>query len=216
VLDLVTLPWSIFGPLIGNAMVKYQKLSFRINFIIGVILNLLTIITITAWYHPPPGSLAPGESKRRKLASLDWAGLFFLAAGIVLTLTGLSYGGKQAPWGSASVITPIVFGFLSLIMLGVWESKIAKNPFFAHELFRGKTRTFTIQLFLTFVGGMSLYTASAFWVSNRIVHLRLTTNKCRLNKLKWFTRKILSELVSVPSLVVLVELVSLFIIKMHR
>jgi hypothetical protein len=52
VLDLVTLPWAIFGPLIGNAMVKYQKLSFRINFIIGVILNILTIITIIMWYHP--------------------------------------------------------------------------------------------------------------------------------------------------------------------
>jgi uncharacterized membrane protein len=52
VLDLVTMPWAIFGPLIGNAMVKYQKLSFRINFIVGVILNLLTITTIYFWYHP--------------------------------------------------------------------------------------------------------------------------------------------------------------------
>jgi hypothetical protein len=86
-----------------------------------------------------------------------------MAAGIVMTLVGLSYGGKQAPWGSASVIAPLILGVLSLIMMGIWEAKIAKNPFFAHELFRGKARTFTLQLFLTFVGGMSLYTAAAFW-----------------------------------------------------
>jgi hypothetical protein len=40
-------------------MVKYQKLSFRINFIIGVILNILTIITIYFWYHPVSNSSTP-------------------------------------------------------------------------------------------------------------------------------------------------------------
>jgi hypothetical protein len=52
ILDLVALPWSVFGALIGNAMVKYHHLSFRINFIIGVILNCLTIFAIYLWYHP--------------------------------------------------------------------------------------------------------------------------------------------------------------------
>jgi hypothetical protein len=52
VLDLVTLPWSVFGPLVGNAMVKYHHLSFRINFIIGIILNCISIATIYLWYHP--------------------------------------------------------------------------------------------------------------------------------------------------------------------
>jgi len=52
VLDLVTLPWAVFGSLTGNAMVKYYTLGFRINFIIGAILNILSISTIWLWYHP--------------------------------------------------------------------------------------------------------------------------------------------------------------------
>jgi MFS family permease len=52
VLDLVALPWTVFGALIGNSMVKNYKLSFRINFIIGILLNLLTMTTIYLWYHP--------------------------------------------------------------------------------------------------------------------------------------------------------------------
>jgi hypothetical protein len=111
----------------------------------------------------PGGRLNPGETKLGRLKQLDWFGLVLMAVGIVLTLMGLSFGGKQFPWGSAGVIAPLIIGIVSLVLMGWWEAKIAKNPFFAHELFRGKARTFTIQLFLTFVGGMSLYTAAAFW-----------------------------------------------------
>ena len=52
VLDLVLLPWAIFGPLIGNSMVRFSHLTFRINFIIGIILNLISITAIKFWYHP--------------------------------------------------------------------------------------------------------------------------------------------------------------------
>jgi hypothetical protein len=76
---------------------------------------------------------------------------------------GLAFGGNQFPWGSAGVIAPLTIGIVSLASLGFWEWKIASSPFFAHELFIGKGRTFTLQLLLTFVSGMSLYTASAFW-----------------------------------------------------
>jgi uncharacterized membrane protein YsdA (DUF1294 family) len=52
VLDLVGLPWTVFGAEIGNSMVKHYKLSFRINFIIGILLNLTTIVFIWFFYHP--------------------------------------------------------------------------------------------------------------------------------------------------------------------
>jgi hypothetical protein len=97
------------------------------------------------------------------LLELDWVGVALMAVGICLTLMGLAFGGVQFKWGSAGVIAPLTLGFLSLAALGIWEWKIAAHPFFAHALFVGKARTFTLQLFLTFVGGMSLYTAAAFW-----------------------------------------------------
>ena len=99
------------------------------------------------------------------LLDLDWVGVALMAVGIcrTKTLMGLAFGGVQFEWGSAGVIAPLTLGNLPLAALGMWEWKLAAHPFFAHALFVGKARTFTLQLFLTFVGGMSLYTAAAFW-----------------------------------------------------
>ncbi|KAF2428787.1 MFS general substrate transporter, partial [Tothia fuscella] len=162
-LDIVTLPWAIFGSLTGNAMVKYHKLSFRINFIIGAILNVMSIASIYLWYHPPGASRIEGKSQLQRVKELDWVGMFLMASGVVLFLMGIAFGDKEFPWRSAGTISPIVIGVLCLISLGFWEWKVAKQPFFAHELFEGQARTFSLFLVITFVGGMSLYSAAAFW-----------------------------------------------------
>jgi hypothetical protein len=86
-----------------------------------------------------------------------------MAIGVVLFLMGVAFGGAEFPWGSAGTIAPIMIGVLSLFALGIWEWKIAKEPVFAHELFIGQGRTFPLFLVITFVGGMSLYAAAAFW-----------------------------------------------------
>jgi MFS family permease len=70
-LDLVTLPWSVFGSLLGNVMVKYSHLSFRINFIIGVILNVLSITSIWFFYHPVSSCPIPIERCIFQAGSLD-------------------------------------------------------------------------------------------------------------------------------------------------
>lgn len=50
------------------------------------------------------------------------------------------------PRGSAGNVAPLTIGIVSLIGLVIWEWKFAKHPFFAHELFIGKTRTFTLMM----------------------------------------------------------------------
>jgi hypothetical protein len=113
--------------------------------------------------QPKAPLIVNGQSKMNRLMKLDWIGVILMAVGIVLTLMGLAFGGNQLPWGSGGVIAPMIIGVISLATLGIWEWKFAKQPFFAHELFMGRGRTFTLLLLLTFVGGMSLYTAAAFW-----------------------------------------------------
>ncbi|TLD18252.1 Neutral ceramidase B [Venturia nashicola] len=162
-LDLVTLPWTVFGAMIGNSMVKHYALSFRINFIIGIFLNLLTIAMIHFFYHPPRGSLPPGTSKAKALRELDWTGIALYSIGMVLLLMGIAFGGKTFPWKSAGVIVNIILGLLAFIGLGFWEWKGARNPFFAHEIFTGQSSRFPIVLGITFVAGMSSYAANAFW-----------------------------------------------------
>ncbi|KAF1985327.1 MFS general substrate transporter [Aulographum hederae CBS 113979] len=162
-LDLLALPWTVFGALTGNAMVKYYTLSFRINFIIGVILNVLSFASAWFWYFPPAGVVVQGKSRWRQLAELDWIGVFLMAAGLVLFLVGIGLGGTQFAWDSAGAVAPIVIGVLLILTFGLWEWKVAKNPFMAHELFVGRGRTFGLLLPITFVGGMSFYSAAAFW-----------------------------------------------------
>lgn len=86
-----------------------------------------------------------------------------MAVGVVLFLVGITFGGNRFPWASAGTIVPIVLGVLFLFSLGIWEWKVAKEPFFAHVLFIGQGRTFSLFLVLTFVNGMSAYAAGAFW-----------------------------------------------------
>jgi Fungal trichothecene efflux pump (TRI12) len=163
VLDLVGLPWTVFGALIGNSMVKFYALSFKVNFIIGILLNVLTMIMILFFYKPPRGTLPYGKSPFKAFLELDWAGIALLACGIVPTLVGISSGGTLFPWKSAGVIAPMVIGFLSFAALFFWEWKGSRNPFFSPELFEGKNNRFGFCLILTFVAGMSLYAAAAFW-----------------------------------------------------
>jgi hypothetical protein len=82
---------------------------------------------------------------------------------MVLTLVGIAFGGKTFPWSSPGTILPLTIGICSFIALGLWEWKGAKNPFFAHALFSGNSKRFALFLILTFVGGMSAYSATAFW-----------------------------------------------------
>ncbi|KAF1988842.1 hypothetical protein K402DRAFT_327999 [Aulographum hederae CBS 113979] len=163
-MDLLSLPWLVFGALTGNAMVKYHSLSFRINYIIGTVLNVLSLAASYFWYFPPAGKSIPGKSRLRQTLSLDWTGLFLMASGIVLFLVGIGLGGVNFPWSSAGAIAPIVIGFLLILSFGFWEWKVAANPFMTHDLFTAKTaRTFCLFLPITFVGGMGIYSAAAFW-----------------------------------------------------
>jgi hypothetical protein len=52
-LDLSTLPWTMFGAVMGGAMVTdHGKFGFRINFYIGLALNVVAFVGTYFWYHP--------------------------------------------------------------------------------------------------------------------------------------------------------------------
>ncbi|KAF2400662.1 MFS general substrate transporter [Trichodelitschia bisporula] len=164
-IDLVVLPWTVFGAITGGAMVtQHGKYGFRINFIVGLILNVLSIVTAYFWYFPPSAGLRLGNQTRRAaFIGLDWMGVFLLNTAVILLLVGIALGGETYPWSHAGVVAPLVLSAVLLVALWFWEAYYAKNPFMAHELFIGKTRTFTMFLVIDFVAGMGLYAALAFW-----------------------------------------------------
>lgn len=146
-------------------MIEFHgKYGFRINFIIGIVLNSIAIVMAYFWYHPPSsGVKLHGKTKRQAFKDLDWTGVVLLNAGIVLTLTAISMGGNLFPYASAGFICMLLAGILCFPVFAWWEIKKAKVPFMAPALFAGKGRTFGLFLVVDFVAGMGLYAAAAFW-----------------------------------------------------
>jgi len=165
-LDILVTPWTVFGALVGGSMVKYQpSVSFRINWYLGIAMNIVTIIATYFWYFPParPQRFGiQGQTKTSQFLQLDWTGIGLLAAGLSTFLVGLGFGGITFPWRHAGTIAPMVLGGLTLVFMFIYEFKIAKNPFLAPHLFK-QGRSFTMVLFITFIAGMGLYAAAAFW-----------------------------------------------------
>ncbi|RDI79439.1 hypothetical protein Vi05172_g10580 [Venturia inaequalis] len=149
----------------GGAMVVYHgKYGFRINFIVGVVLNTVSIAAAWIWYHPPSqGAKLGNRTKMQAFKDLDWTGVGLMNMGVILILVAIGIGGTALPWASPGLIALVAISILSLIVFWLWEAKFAKNPFMARELFAGKARTFTAFLLIDFVAGMGLYAAAAFW-----------------------------------------------------
>jgi hypothetical protein len=139
-------PWlyvATFRPsvsfIINSNKVYHGKYGFRINFMIGIVLNALSTITLYFWYHPPStGKRLDGQTKWQAFKALDWTGLFLLNVGVILFLVSLSLGGATFPWNHPGVIAPLVISIVMFVIFAIWEAKLAKNPFFEKGLFRGQ------------------------------------------------------------------------------
>jgi hypothetical protein len=121
-------PWSIagsgFGPSIAYAFVTRYPIGWR-----GVYWFLLTIngAALLCWvlfYFPPTFDDKHRDDTTSKIywvKNFDYLGTFLFAAGIIVFLLGLSWGGSIYPWNSAAVISAIVVGAALLGIFVVWE-----------------------------------------------------------------------------------------------
>ena len=55
-------------------------------------------------------------------------GNFFLISSTVACTIGLTWGGIMAPWSSATVLVPLVFGFVGLVVFIAYEATYATYP----------------------------------------------------------------------------------------
>jgi hypothetical protein len=104
-----------------------------------------------------------GRTKMQELARIDWIGIFLYAAAIVLILVATSIGGVDVPYDKPAFYMLLVVGALSVIALGLWEWKGAKEPFFARSLFTGEARRVPFYFILVFISGMTMYSSMALW-----------------------------------------------------
>lgn len=134
--------------------------GWRIGFYLGAGFWLLSFITVFLFYHPGARPNPEGLSTKQHLLKIDWTGIFLGAAGLVLALVGLQYGGNPYAWNSATVLCLLIIGFSTLIVFGLWEWKCVGEGLFPRSLF--EHHNYSVTLALNFIEGMVIFISQAY------------------------------------------------------
>lgn len=150
----IAIPWGVGNVLLGSLFVLHTSLGWRWCYYIGLIFACLSLVGTFIFYFPPTRPQFDFERTRwDQIKSIDFVAFILYAGGLTSTLIGLSWGGQPAhPWRSASVIAPIVIGFLSLVACFIYDFTVPSAPLFPKVVFR-EIRSFTILLAVAFVAG---------------------------------------------------------------
>ncbi|KAK3313584.1 putative MFS multidrug transporter [Apodospora peruviana] len=112
----------VVGPLIGGAITEYStwRWCFYLNLPAGALaLALLCLVTV-------PDNSAKQEEKNTVMgyvSKLDLVGSVIFAPAAIMLLMALEYGGRDYPWGSATVIGLFVGAAGTLLLFGLWEHR---------------------------------------------------------------------------------------------
>jgi len=136
------IPGSGIAPIISYAFIQYSpSVGWRGVYWLLLGINGLAVACWVCFYFPPTFDKKhrhdPHASKAYWVKNFDYFGTFLFAAGIVLFLMGLSWGGSVYPWVSAPTLSAIVIGFLLLIVFALWEIYAPlKEPLIPIHLFK--------------------------------------------------------------------------------
>jgi MFS family permease len=148
---------SFLGPLVAYAFIEHQAIGWRGAYWYMCAFHGFFLIVLICTYFPPTFNTKhkqDGKTKWQLVKEIDYVGLLLFAAGCLLFLIGVNYGGRQYPWSDSHVIAPMVVGICCLIGLGFWEAYAdLAYPLMPPRLFKN-VRGFTMVLVVCFVGGM--------------------------------------------------------------
>ncbi|KPM41179.1 hypothetical protein AK830_g5379 [Neonectria ditissima] len=157
---------SSFAPLIAYAFIAHARLGWRACYWWCFAWESLTAVLLFCFYHPPSFATkhrADGKTPWQLAREIDHVGLVLFAAGCLLLLLALNWGGGVHAWHSPWIVAPVAVAAACFVALGVWEV-LAPLPYpvLPPRLFR-QWRRFTAFLVVCFVAGMLYYSLNVIW-----------------------------------------------------
>ncbi|OAL24346.1 hypothetical protein AYO22_05722 [Fonsecaea multimorphosa] len=143
-------PYAIYTTLLGTHS------TWRWGFWIPLMWNGLAVTGIALTYWPHSQLRAERKTFWEILPQIDFVGGLLSTGGLTLFLVGVTAGGNLAPWASARVLCPLIFGVALVVVFAVWEWKFASFPMLPHELFAGQ-RVVAMSFLVAFISGIYFY-----------------------------------------------------------
>lgn len=157
------IPGTGFAPAVSQSLIENSALGWRSIFWLLTALNGGSMVCWFIFYHPPTFHDKHGAVGRMKLVkNFDYVGATLYAAGLVLFLLGISWGGSTYPWNSPIVIAFIVVGFVTLAAFVLWEIYAPlEEPLVPPALFTH--RPYVVSVVLAGVGAGVYYAGAIIW-----------------------------------------------------
>ncbi|KAK5115251.1 hypothetical protein LTR62_001451 [Meristemomyces frigidus] len=159
-----SVPFAVFGPPIARAFYQHTSLTFRGSYVLGVIVNVITVALYLFFYFPPSYKLlhVGGKSKMQQLKEFDWIGSVLFTAGLTIFLIGLNWGGGTYSWTSAHVLGCFFGGLAGLVAFCFWEAYCGLDyPLMPMRLF--KNYKYDAIVACASIGAMVYYSGTVIW-----------------------------------------------------
>ncbi|KAL5115176.1 hypothetical protein ACEQ8H_006930 [Pleosporales sp. CAS-2024a] len=142
---------SILGPLIGGLLT--EKASWRWCFDINYPfcgIGLVVAVVFVRLNRVAPLGFA------QKLKQTDWIGIFIFVGAMTSFLMGLSWGGVQYAWDSATTLAPIIVGAVAMVVFFAWQC-FAPHSLLPMSIFYNSSAI--AAFYCALINGLVLFTA---------------------------------------------------------
>ncbi|MEI7058734.1 MFS transporter [Nocardioides sp. CCNWLW239] len=143
---------TVGGPLIGGVITDADSLGWRWCFYVGIPFAVIAFIVLQKTLHLPV--------VKRDDVKVDWAGAFFMAAGVSLLLIWVTFAGDKYDWASWETAAMVGGSVLLLLIFVVVESR-AKEPIVPLRLFAN--RTITLSSLASLFVGVAMFAGTIFF-----------------------------------------------------
>ncbi|KAI0297883.1 iron permease [Multifurca ochricompacta] len=122
---LMALSWAVgggVGPVIGGSLAQSGNWRWLFYLNLPICAFNATLVLLFMRLKTPYATL------KEKLSRMDFIGNILITGSTTSTVIGLTWGGVQFAWSSASVLVPLIIGLIGLGSFVIYEIYLCKPP----------------------------------------------------------------------------------------